>query len=543
MTGIKNIVICSDGTGNTAIKGRGTNVFKMFEAVDIYGHWTDRTLTPQIAFYDDGVGTERMKVLKAIGGAFGWGLSRNVKELYAHIARTYNPGDRIFLFGFSRGAFTVRTLAGFIATCGIVDRGPCLTDAELRDKVAKAYSEYRRKYRTFFGSRLRQPYEAEKAEEFRKSHAVSHEEHAPEGKVEIEFIGVWDTVDAVGLPFDKLADWINDYVYPFKFTDLRLSPVVKKACHAIAIDDERHTFHPVMWDETGEAGDRIEQVWFPGVHSNVGGGYPKQGMSLVALYWMMMKANEAKLRFVDCDWELIRDHQNCSDKLYDSRAGLAIYYRYKPRDIGDICSRNHIAGPKIHMSIIERIAQGTEGYAPGNIPAGGEIVATEAPPQTLGNIAGEIRAELGRDASPLDRVRPWVSIRQYSHYLFIIFSLVAVYFALQEEIGQVGFLGTIRELGSRDGILKLGKSILFRPHLPLVIVFFYALGLVARKRIESVFSRFWHDLRPKVRDNLFKGIPAVPVVSVALREEQMPGTEASIPMWRQGHEGTLATDE
>ena len=513
MTGKKNIVICSDGTGNTAIKGRGTNVFKMFEAVDIYGHWTDHTLIPQIAFYDDGVGTERMKVLKVICGMFGLGLSRNVKELYAHIARTYNPGDRIFLFGFSRGAFTVRTLAGFIATCGIVDRDRCHTDADLRDKVAEAYSEYRRKYRTCFGSRFRKPYSTEKAEDFRKGHAVTHEEHAPEGKVEIEFIGVWDTVDAVGLPFDKLADWINDYIYPFKFPDLTLSPTVRKACHAISIDDERHTFHPVMWNETGESGDRIDQVWFPGVHSNVGGGYPKQGMSLVALYWMMMKAEASRLRFVNCDWELIRDHQNCSDKLYDSRTGFAIYYRYKPRDIGDICGKNHVARPRIHMSAIERIAQGTEGYAPGNIPAEAEIVATEASPQTLGEIADEIRGGLGRDASLLERVKPWVLIRKYSHYLFFIFSFVAVYFALQEEIGKDGILGTIRKLGSMGDILKLGKSLVLRPYLLLVIGFFYAIGLVARKSMESAFSGFWHDLRPRVRDLLFKGIPTIPAPS------------------------------
>lgn len=124
----KNIVICSDGTGNTAIKGRGTNVFKLYEAGDLEGHKTNRALTRQIAFYDDGVGTGRLRVWRLLSGALGWGLSRNVRQLYADLARTYDPGDQIFLFGFSRGAFTVRTLAGFMATCGIVDRARCPTD-------------------------------------------------------------------------------------------------------------------------------------------------------------------------------------------------------------------------------------------------------------------------------------------------------------------------------------------------------------------------------------------------------------------------------
>src|SRR5712691_4190800 len=135
----KNIVICSDGTGNSAIKDRGTNVFKLYEAVDVNGHLNNPTLTPQITFYDDGVGTETFKPLKLLGGALGWGLSRNVKELYAALVRSYNPGDRIFLFGFSRGAYTVRTLGSFITTCGILERNRYVTDADLVKAVKDAY--------------------------------------------------------------------------------------------------------------------------------------------------------------------------------------------------------------------------------------------------------------------------------------------------------------------------------------------------------------------------------------------------------------------
>ena len=116
----KHIVVCSDGTGNTAVKGRGTNVFKVFESVDLSSHRYNPVQVPQLAIYDDGVGTESFKPLKLLGGIGGYGLSRNVCQLYKELCRVYDPGDRIFLFGFSRGAFTVRTLAGMIASCGIL---------------------------------------------------------------------------------------------------------------------------------------------------------------------------------------------------------------------------------------------------------------------------------------------------------------------------------------------------------------------------------------------------------------------------------------
>src|SRR5690349_514860 len=147
----KNIVICSDGTGNQDIKGRGTNVFKLFEAIDLNGHRTDPGLDPQIAFYDDGVGTEDLKALRILGGGAGLGLARNVRRLYTDLARVYDPGDRIFLFGFSRGAFTVRTLAGMIATCGILNGGDVnnryvSTAQGLEDAVDRVYEAYRARY-------------------------------------------------------------------------------------------------------------------------------------------------------------------------------------------------------------------------------------------------------------------------------------------------------------------------------------------------------------------------------------------------------------
>lgn len=116
----KNIVLCSDGTGNQDVKNRGTNVFKLYEAVDIQGHKT-APLTPQVAFYDDGVGTANA-FARVVGGAFGWGFSRNVKKMYRELVNVYEPGDKIFLFGFSRGAYTIRALAAFIQFYGVLDQ-------------------------------------------------------------------------------------------------------------------------------------------------------------------------------------------------------------------------------------------------------------------------------------------------------------------------------------------------------------------------------------------------------------------------------------
>jgi uncharacterized protein (DUF2235 family) len=145
----KNVIICSDGTGNTAIKDRGTNVFKLFEAVDLNGHRTNPKLQPQVALYDDGVGTESFLPLKLLGGAFGWGMKRNVLKLYTGLVRIYDLGDQIYLFGFSRGAFTVRTLCGLVAKCGILNWEPLVTTDAMRAGVAAAYRTYRLGCRTW----------------------------------------------------------------------------------------------------------------------------------------------------------------------------------------------------------------------------------------------------------------------------------------------------------------------------------------------------------------------------------------------------------
>jgi uncharacterized protein (DUF2235 family) len=145
----KNIVLCSDGTGNRGGKTRGTNVWAIFNAVwrglDCRGQLAPRS---QVAFYDDGVGTQSMLLLKILGGAFGWGYSRNIRQLYKALVTAYDRGDAIYVFGFSRGAYTVRGLVDMVMSCGILNRHQFYSSAELDDAVWTVFRAYRDQYRS-----------------------------------------------------------------------------------------------------------------------------------------------------------------------------------------------------------------------------------------------------------------------------------------------------------------------------------------------------------------------------------------------------------
>jgi uncharacterized protein (DUF2235 family) len=127
----KNIILLSDGTGNSAGKLFKTNVWRAYQALSLHSG-------SQIAYYDDGVGTSEFKPFQWVGSIFGFGLARNVKRLYAYLCRNYEPGDRIYGFGFSRGAFTIRMLVGLICTEGIVDRSQCRNDDEFYFRIGQA---------------------------------------------------------------------------------------------------------------------------------------------------------------------------------------------------------------------------------------------------------------------------------------------------------------------------------------------------------------------------------------------------------------------
>ena len=494
----KNIILCSDGTGNTAVKDRGTNVFKLYEAIDL-----DPKLNQKV-FYDDGVGTESFKLLKLLGGAFGLGLSRNVRQLYASLARVYQPDDAIYLFGFSRGAFTVRTLGGFISYCGILNaRQHCSNDAELMKLVDGAYKAYRRRYKTLlaniwrhvFRGATRRKYGFTEAAEFRQRYAHQH----PHGDTPIHFIGVWDTVSAVGFPIIGVTNFMNR-LYRVSFPDNKLGSNVSNAFQALSIDDKRRTFHPEMWDEVNDGegkNKKIHQVWFAGVHANVGGGYPKQGISLVALDWMMDNAEDKGLHFIATARARIRLHANVNDKLYDSRSGIAVYYRYAPRNIYELSQKFHIKTPLIHNTVLHRSLDVTDGYAPGNLPKTGHFVATGQEGYVNEYEASLLKQDMGRNNTLLERVANSISLRMRLHSLFVVLSAIFVYLMIK----RYSFSAFVEMASDPSSVSFLKSSaivLLDSIWLLVPVVIVVMLSLTVRRRIQNTFSSFWYSLAAKI---------------------------------------------
>lgn len=373
----KNIILCSDGTGNKGGYGADSNVYKTYKAVDVTSNNAH-----QYTFYDQGVGTDKSdtnknKYTTALSGAFGFGFRKNVLHLYHFLARCYQPGDQIFLFGFSRGAATVRAFTGFLNACGLVDirhaQGPKGFDSERFEAlVNEAFNCYRDAKNTA----------AQAA--FKAKYAVTGDGYAPNGNLSIHFIGVWDTVSALGFPKDFswaleyffcAADKITDQIplLAHNFYDFKLNNSIQHAYHALAIDDERQTFHPLVWDERN-FNNIVEQVWFAGVHSNVGGGYPRTGMSDVALVWMLEKAMAHGLVVYDDVLTSYRESANIYDKLYDSRDGVALYYRYGPRNLVELCKDKLKGNIAIHFSAYRKLREFSEGYAPDGLPSHFEVV-------------------------------------------------------------------------------------------------------------------------------------------------------------------------
>jgi uncharacterized protein (DUF2235 family) len=364
----KNIVLLSDGTGNSAARLTKTNVWRCYEALDLSNP------AKQIAIYDDGVGTSSFRPLAILGGAFGYGVKRNVLDLYTFLCRNYKAGDQIYVFGFSRGAFTACVVAGLVASEGIV---PADTEELLQKNARNAYREYRRKH---FNAGLPFDEIVRRLRDLFTGRGAYLRTRPSHPQPAIDFLGVWDTVGAYGLPIDEMSRAVNWFwrLYP---RGRNAPSQFLRVCHALAIDDERQTFHPMLFNEENEPvrdhvdAERISQVWFAGMHSNVGGGYPDDGLSYVSFEWMLDRAKVAGLLFEDRTRQHLMLRANRVGMLYDSRKGLGGLYRYMPRKIADLCHvtdadrRVIIRRPKIHESVMRRIDLGSDRYTPIGLPA------------------------------------------------------------------------------------------------------------------------------------------------------------------------------
>jgi len=268
---MKSIVLCADGTWNTPHADLpskpDTNVRKLYCAL---------TNSPeQLKYYDSGVGTDGTPLDHLWGGAMGKGLFQKVQDCYQFLANVHSPGDQIFVFGFSRGAYTARSTAGMIAGFGVPTAN--LDNTTVR-RIFDAYRQSDKGKKAALKAELKVAYALQ--------------------DVTIKMVGVWDTVGSLGIP-GTLFNVLNQKTYGF--LDTALHPRVQRAYHAMSIDERRAQFKPTLWthpDGSFRPNDaQVEQVWFPGVHSDGGGGYQECDLSNITLSWMLRKAKENGLLF------------------------------------------------------------------------------------------------------------------------------------------------------------------------------------------------------------------------------------------------------
>ena len=327
----KRLVMCCDGTWNTAGQRSPTNVVKFHDAIAPQA----ADGTEQRVFYHNGVGTNGWDRIR--GGAFGFGLSQIVRDTYRFLVENYEPGDELFFVGFSRGAFTARSTAGFVRNAGILRR-------DQEDRIDQAYALYR----------TNEGPDSPAAVAFRKAYALSDQ-------TPIRFIGVWETVGALGVPNVGLPG-TNFLNRRWAFHDTKLSSRVQSAFQALAIDEARRPFEPTLWEPQPQAVNReLEQVWFAGVHCDAGGGYPERELADITLNWMTNRARACGLEFRNGAAPL--DPNLALGRLHDSRTGLYILLGPDHRALGAKDSAHEYAA----SSAVERHKKST--YAPQNLTA------------------------------------------------------------------------------------------------------------------------------------------------------------------------------
>jgi uncharacterized protein (DUF2235 family) len=344
---MKRLIICADGTWNIrdqidkkTNKRHPTNVTKLARAI----FPRDANGMDQIVFYHDGVGTGG-PLDRVTGGAFGAGIGVNLTESYRFLVYNYEAGDEIYLFGFSRGAFTVRTLAGFMNKFGLLHKGDDYYVPDIYDC-----------------------YESNSQPGSAQWNKAFHNVRDPRVCPPIRFVGVWDTVGALGAP-GFLGQLLNRGKY--KFHDVTLNPNIENAYHALALDERRKPFTPNLWQRSANWGGQLEQAWFAGVHCNVGGGYSPDGLANEALHWIVEKAERLGLavdssfldHYTPCFNSVLNDSMTTAYRL------LGSYLRPVGKALAD--------GESVHQSAVDRKNLADCKYSPENLT---EAMQGQSPP-------------------------------------------------------------------------------------------------------------------------------------------------------------------
>ncbi|MBS1269396.1 MAG: hypothetical protein MAG794_00347 [Gammaproteobacteria bacterium] len=333
---MKHLIVCADGTWNTPDQEDNgilapTNVVRFRNCLSdnarIAARGNRRRVIEQRVYYHPGVGTEGGWLRRTAGGAWGHGLSRNIQSAYHWLGRHYQPGDRIFLIGLSRGAYTVRSLGGWLHKCGLLD----LTGIESAEGWRRIEAAYRRGYR-----------EKQARGEWAEDWTFHHDKDPP-----IRFMGVWDTIGALGIPDDLALLNLFDKPENWRFHDTTLGDNIGIARHAVALDEMRASFTPTVWTAHAKSTD-LKQVWFPGTHGDVGGGYAEIGLSDGALKWMIDEARRAGLAF---SRDLVKQIEpDPHDVLHNSLKGIFKAHRSRPRAVPNVSNANH----PVHASARKR---------------------------------------------------------------------------------------------------------------------------------------------------------------------------------------------
>ena len=334
---MKRIVICADGTWNSrdqvdekTKKRRPTNVTKVARAIKP----RSSNNIDQLVVYHEGVGTSG-GMDKYTGGAFGDGIEKNIRELYRSILYNYEDGDELYFFGFSRGAFTVRTLAGFMNKVGLLHKGD---DYYLPEVYAW--------------------YESGNPKGSKEWDHAFHNVKDPRECPPIRFIGVWDTVGSLGPP-GILGQVFNKGKY--KYHDIELNQHIENAYQALAIDERRKPFAPSIWTRRPGFNGALKQAWFVGVHSDVGGSQARDGLANEALHWIVEKAEKLGVEF---DNAFLAHYTPCfNGDLHESMTAMYKVMGEYRRPIG----QHLAAGEELHQSVLDRQKMKELGYNPANL--------------------------------------------------------------------------------------------------------------------------------------------------------------------------------